>query len=262
MHACLQALFVLHATCIYLQIEPGRVPVPVLELEHPDAVSGVDIHPKKSQVCTSSADCNVRVWNVLKISRTLEPAVLSGHSGPVWSCRFSPSGAHIASTSSDDSIMLWDWQTSSRVGQLRGHTSWVTASGFDPGGAALCSASRDRSVRLWDLNVCEQVLELHGHDSWATCCALGGGGCLFSGGHDKIVRMWDTKSGMETGQFDGHVAGVYGIALSHDGHVIASASWDGTCRVWSLRMRKLLQTLALQARSNRLQLGGRLLVRV
>ena len=242
------------ATARVWRVEPGRSPAPLLVLEHPDAVSSVDFHSKCSHVCTASADSNVRVWNIRRCihasslgAHAAEPAVLSGHAGPVWSCAFSPSEAHIASTSSDGTIILWDWESSARVGQLRGHASWVSAGAFDPAGAMMCSASRDKTVRLWDLSTCDQILELHGHESWATCCAFGAGGCLFSGGHDKLVRMWDANSGMETGQYSGHVSGVYGVALSSDGHVVASASWDGTCRVWSVRMQKVLTTLHLQA---------------
>lgn len=36
---------------------------------------------------------------------------------------------------------------------------------------------------------------------------------------------------------------VSGLDISSDGLMLASVSWDGTCRLWSLRMRKLLCVL-------------------
>jgi len=46
---------------------------------------------------------------------------------------------------------------------------------------------------------------------------------VFSGGHDKMVRQWDLNSGMEVGQFTGHVSGVYDLALSADGCILTTA---------------------------------------
>ena len=43
------------------------------------------------------------------------------------------------------------------------------------------------------------------------------------------------------------MAGIYGLAVSSDGHVVATVGWDGTCRVWSVRMQKPLFVLPLQA---------------
>ena len=83
--------------------------------QHPDAVSGVDFHPKGTHVCTSCADSNVRVWSAHHHSYSLEPTVLRGHSGALWSCAFSANGAHIASTSSDRTIAMWDWCKISKV---------------------------------------------------------------------------------------------------------------------------------------------------
>ena len=240
------------ATARLWRVEQQRSPTPLAEVKHPDAVSGVDFHPGGAHLCTACADSNVRVLNVRALpSAAAEPTVLRAHAGAVWSSAFSPSGEHIASASSDRSIALWDWKRAARVGTLHGHTNWVVDARFNGHGSALASASRDRSVRIWDVNTCDQVLELWGHESFTTCCAFGSGGShmasqVFSGAHDKVVRQWDQNSGMEVAQFTGHVSGVYGLAVSGDGHVVATVSWDGTCRVWSVRMQKSLFVLPLQ----------------
>ncbi|KAH7906793.1 WD40-repeat-containing domain protein [Hygrophoropsis aurantiaca] len=55
---------------------------------------------------------------------------------------------------------------------------------------------------------------------------------------DKSIRVWDSTTGKEVGDpMLGHEEGIHQIALSHDGHRLASV--DGvTVRVWDLTTRR------------------------
>jgi WD40 repeat protein len=46
--------------------------------------------------------------------------------------------------------------------------------------------------------------------------------------------MWDAVTGRELGQLKGHKDSVSGLALSADGKILASASWDGTVKLWDI----------------------------
>ena len=70
-------------------------------------------------------------------------ATLKGHTGWVYSVRFSPDGTRIASGSRDQTIRLWDASTGEQLDTLKGHTFDVTSVSFSPDGKRIASGSRD-----------------------------------------------------------------------------------------------------------------------
>ncbi|KAG2745329.1 WD40 repeat-like protein, partial [Suillus brevipes Sb2] len=69
----------------------------------------------------------------------------------VNSVSFSPDGTRIVSSSSDQTIRLWDTATGQPVGEpLWGHTHAVNSVSFSPDGTRIATGSRDSTVRLWD----------------------------------------------------------------------------------------------------------------
>jgi len=72
-----------------------------------------------------------------------------GHRGYVTGVAFSPSFKLLASCSSDNCIMLWNYRPQLRAFRFIGHKAVVTAVKFSPDGDILASASKDKTIRLW-----------------------------------------------------------------------------------------------------------------
>ncbi|HZM90137.1 MAG TPA: hypothetical protein VFF31_26700 [Blastocatellia bacterium] len=75
---------------------------------------------------------------------------LTGHTGWVTACAFSPNGRLIVSASTDKTLKLWDAQTGTELASLVGHNGVVRSCEFSPDASRIVSASDDNTLKLWD----------------------------------------------------------------------------------------------------------------
>eukprot|EP00792_Barthelona_sp_PAP020_P005111 TRINITY_DN2502_c0_g1_i1.p1 TRINITY_DN2502_c0_g1~~TRINITY_DN2502_c0_g1_i1.p1 ORF type:complete len:361 (+),score=70.35 TRINITY_DN2502_c0_g1_i1:177-1259(+) len=105
-------------------------------------------------------------------------ASYKAHDGYVLCGLISPDGKHLATSSSDSSIKLWDisGNNDSKGINLKNvfssHTNWVWDLAFSLDSMYLVSASSDTTARLWDLNRGSAIRRYQGHDKGLTCLAL------------------------------------------------------------------------------------------
>ncbi|HLH56327.1 MAG TPA: protein kinase, partial [Verrucomicrobiae bacterium] len=92
-------------------------------------------------------DPDVRVWRLSAAQPAMER--WPGHLLPTWQAAFSPDGTRLLSTSSDQTVHLWEARTGTPLDIYRGHGSEVWCAAFSPDGHQFATGGKDRNVFVW-----------------------------------------------------------------------------------------------------------------
>jgi len=216
--------------CIW-SIIPGQTSCRRL-IGHSRSVRSVAFSLDSSRLASASTDKTTRLWN----PETGEQlAVLSGHTKAVTGVAFSPDGEILASSSEDGSIRLWHSTT--------GHAARepLTNAGrcgvhFSPDGEMISGAEIFEAI-LTGRTTGERITNLK-VGSWNNnrSARFSPDGRLLVVAWERDVHLWTLypdlhdASWVDLGVHDGTVNWA---TFSPDGLYIASASDDGTIRIWS-----------------------------
>jgi cytochrome c len=118
--------------------------------------------------------------------------------------------------------------------QLRGHGGPVRALAVTPDGKTAVSGSFDTSVIRWSLERNSAIDVLRFHDGGVNAVALLPDGGAATSGEDGRIALWPPGGAAPRAVLQGHTAPVVALAVSRDGTMLASASWDHTARLWRL----------------------------
>src|SRR5581483_5167952 len=139
----------------------------------------------------------------------------------------------IVSSSSDQSIKIWDAETGSLLNTLNGHTNTVLSVAFSSDNRKIVSGSRDKSIKIWDADSGSLLNTLNGHTYSVYSVAFSfDSRKIVSGSSDNSIKIWDAVSGSLLNTLNGHTNSVCSVAFSFDNHKIVSGSCDNSIKIW------------------------------
>ncbi|NEQ09895.1 MAG: hypothetical protein F6K37_29325, partial [Moorea sp. SIO4E2] len=198
---------------------------------HQGFVNGVDFSPDGQLIATASNDQTVKLWNGDgKRLHTLE-----GHRDRVYSVSFSPNSQIIASASEDSTVKLWT-KEGKLLRTLAGHTDAINRVSFSPDGEFIASASDDKTVKLWNQDG-TLITTLPWDRKLSSVSFSPDGKRIVAGAAGGFMVIW-SRTDISWKQFEsekvvGHTETVYDVSFHPNRDIIASASADGTVKLWN-----------------------------
>jgi WD40 repeat protein len=127
----------------------------------------------------------------------------------------------------------------SLFGGTRGY--WINRVAFSADGKQALAAGG--AVIWFDLDSGKEVNRILEVGGARPGLALSKDGRLVLTGHakDQVFHLCEAKSGKVVQKFEGHTAGIMGVALSPDGSRAVSAGDDGTLRLWEVKTGRELR---------------------
>jgi WD40 repeat protein len=172
-----------------------------------------------------------------------------GHENGVLTLAYNPVRKQIASGSVDGSIIVWDPKTDKVLRHIQGHRGDVFDLSFSPDGGTLASAARDGTVKVWDLTSRKEARTFRGHKGRVLAVRYNPDATLLvSAGNEYVqdrrdfrgeLRIWNAQSGDYLTGITDDTAGIYSVAFSRDGKLLATGHGDGTVKIWDVA--KLLE---------------------
>ena len=211
---------------------------------HAGAVLHIAFSPDSRMLASTSTDATVRLWHVEHAS------LIDVYSKPMRLVRnvaFAPDGETLATISSDQTVHLWSIGTAAPQRILRGNTltarirfainskpSRTSSVVFSPDGNILASVSANNTICLWRVRDGSPIKTLPGYSSTVSGLAfLADGQLLASTSDSGTLHLWNVTTGALLRKIDWS-DGMYSLAASPDGTLLASAGYTIPIQLWGL----------------------------
>ncbi|NXP86521.1 DAW1 factor, partial [Passerina amoena] len=163
-----------------------------------------------------------------------------GHSAEIVCLSFNPQSTLLATGSMDTSAKLWDLEKGEEVATLNGHSAEIIALSFNTTGDRIITGSFDHTVAVWDVGTGREQNRLikipTNNNATVNSKAAMQCPCL-------CVQLWDAVTGTHIATLAGHSKEVLDVCFDYAGQRIATASADGSARVYNAGTKQCIAKL-------------------
>jgi WD40 repeat protein len=149
----------------------------------------------------------------------------------LWNVALSPDGTIAALATYAGTVTLWDTASHRELARLTGPDGQPDVA-FSPNGrivaTANISANANNRVRLWDAHTHQLIRTL---PAQALNMRFSPDGNSLITEYGAAIVLWDVAGGRQIRDYTGDDIGI-GVAISHDGSMVAAGDSDGTIHLW------------------------------
>lgn len=145
---------------------------------------------------------------------------------------FKPGDDNILAYTIGDTFIHIITDEGQEIADLTGNSNLVRDIAFSPDGRYLASVNDDGILLIWETENWEEIayVEVGGAHS----VAFNADASLISVGGDHDISFWEIESESLVRTIEGHSAEIFRLGFTSDGSTLASLSYDGTLRLWTL----------------------------
>ncbi len=162
-----------------------------------------------------------------------KPKYFEGHENKIRTLDFLPDNRRMVSAGVDNEILLWDLNSQNKE-VFATLNSQVNVLVVSADGSLLAGGTRDGKILIWNMTNPEDNYVLY-EETGNQVLALSfnqDASVLVSGDMKGNVKVWDLATRSMTNNLRGHTARITDVKYSPDYEILASASNDGTIRLW------------------------------
>lgn len=181
-------------------------------------------------LATASQNGRVVLWDM---ATGRENARLTASGSSIVRVQFSPDGALLLVTSTDNQALLLGVASGKQLTELK-QGSALREALFSPDGQLILTTSMDGAAWLWRADGTE-VRSLSGEQGGIRAAAISPDGRYVATGYmDSTIRVWSVEDDNPPVTLAGHRGPVLDVAFSPDGRFLITASRDGAARIWNV----------------------------
>jgi WD40 repeat protein/transcriptional regulator with XRE-family HTH domain len=187
------------------------------------------------------------------LNNEIPPKIWQGHNSLIRSVAFSPNGQLVASCGEEQTVKVWEVQTS--LGEcyrtLQGFSHRIGTVTFSPDGKQLASGGDEQLIRLWNTEIIGPDKEIYPCEKkipWQTSFILSlqfsrDGQWLVGGSYDWSVKLWKVGSEQTPRTLRGEGGIVWGADFSPDSRLLASSDYTNRIKLWEVDSGECYQVL-------------------